>query len=102
MLPPPNQSMIVSQVSAGATQGGDVMAQGVVTGVPELFAQAADKFATVNATMSGGAGLGFGFTLQCSGTVIFTYGGGGTHAPFACPRCHAFLVLCCVITNAAP
>ncbi len=123
------QSLEMSQVGAGAMKGGDAMGAAITQGVPEMFAAAAAKLGSANATMSGGGGVvrwlppprvthqrlcvllgfppllflsvdlwwwscllsvglqGFGFTLQCAGNVIFTYGGGGM-----CP--HSGWVVC--------
>ena len=71
------QSLHTTQIGTASLTSGDAMGAAISSNVPELFGQAAQHLGDFNATMTGGVGQGWGFTLQCNGEVLFTYGGGG-------------------------
>jgi hypothetical protein len=83
-----------------SADGGQGAFSGMTSAAP-TFAKAAKYLQSSNATISGGAGVGFAMSLQCNNTVLFSFGValGGGFGPSGCvvlstqlhPRFHCVL-----------
>jgi hypothetical protein len=68
-----------------SSDGGQGAYTGMTSAAP-TFVKAANYLQSSNATISGGAGVGFAMSLQCNNTVLFSFGValGGGFGPSGC------------------